>query len=58
MGSLVLTRNPGQSILIGDNIVIKVGQKKGSRQIKLTIDAPPDVLILREELVKNRRFKK
>ena len=58
MGSLVLTRNSGQSVLIGDDIVIRVELRKGSRQVKLTIDAPPDKLILREELIKNKQPEK
>ncbi|MDP6968803.1 MAG: carbon storage regulator [Gammaproteobacteria bacterium] len=58
MGLLVLTRNSGQSVLIGDDIVIKVDLRKGSRQVKLTIDAPSDKLILREELVRYKRVEK
>ena len=50
MGQLVLTRNSGQSVLIGNDIVVKVDIKPGSRQVKLSIEAPKDMLILREEL--------
>ena len=42
--TLVLTRNSGQSVLIGDDIVVKVMLRKGSPQVDLAIDAPPQVL--------------
>jgi carbon storage regulator len=46
---LVLSRKIGESISIGDNINIKVVSiEKGS--VKLGIDAPKNVIILREEL--------
>ena len=46
---LVLTRNVGQSILIGDNIWITVVKVDGD-QVRIGLDAPPEVIILREEL--------
>ncbi len=47
---LVLSRKLGESILIGDNIVVKVvGIDNGL--IKLGIDAPRDVTIVRNELI-------
>lgn len=46
---LVLGRKVDESILIGDNVrVMVVGIDRG--QVRLGIDAPKDVLILREEL--------
>lgn len=46
---LVLSRKIGESISIGDNINIKiVSIEKGS--VKIGIDAPKNVIILREEL--------
>jgi carbon storage regulator len=45
---LVISRSVGQRVMIGDNIVITVVQT-GDR-VRLGIDAPKDVLILREEL--------
>lgn len=48
---LVLTRNDGQSILIGDNIKLTVVSVKGG-QVRFGIEAPPDVTILREEVSK------
>lgn len=46
---LVLTRKAGQSIRIGENIIVKVVQIDGS-QVKLGIVAPKGVAIFREEL--------
>ena len=46
---LVLTRKVGESIAIGDHIKIKVVEVKGS-QIRLGLEAPPDVKIYREEV--------
>ncbi|MAW26127.1 MAG: carbon storage regulator [Gammaproteobacteria bacterium] len=51
---LVLTRRVDESICIGDNIRITVVKIKGSQQISVGIDAPRDVLIVREELVVDR----
>lgn len=46
---LVLGRNVGQSIFIGKDITITiVGNRYG--QVKVGIEAPKDVLVLREEL--------
>lgn len=46
---MVLTRTEGQSILIGDGIKITVVSTKGG-QVRFGIEAPPEVVILREEL--------
>ena len=49
---LVLARKEDESILIGDNIYVKViSIEKGV--VKLGIDAPSDVTIIREELAKD-----
>jgi carbon storage regulator len=46
---LILSRKLDESIVIGDNITVKIlSIDKGS--VKLGIDAPSDVSILREEL--------
>lgn len=46
---LILSRKENESISIGDNIVIKVVSiDKGN--VKLGFEAPPNLLILREEL--------
>ena len=46
---LVLTRKQSQMIQIGENVVIKV-IKTGRNTVKIGIDAPSDVRILRSEL--------
>ncbi len=46
---LVLSRKTGESIVIGDGIVIRVLGMNG-RAIRLGIEAPPEVSIRREEL--------
>ncbi len=48
---LVLTRKLGESVVIGNNIVVTVSDIKNG-QIKLGITAPKDVTINREEVVK------
>jgi carbon storage regulator len=46
---LVLTRKLGESIRIGDNIIVKVVDLD-SRHVKLGIDAPKSVSVNREEI--------
>ena len=46
---LVLTRKLGESVTIGDNIKISVIDIKG-RQVRLGIEAPPNMTIHREEI--------
>lgn len=47
---LVLSRKPGESILIGHNIEVKIIDVQGD-QVKIGISAPRDVSILRKELM-------
>lgn len=47
---LVLTRKLNQEIRISENIVVRVIDIKGN-QVRLGIEAPADVAILREELL-------
>jgi carbon storage regulator len=47
---LVLSRKPGEKIVIGDDITLTVVRVQGN-QVRLAIDAPDDVRILRGELV-------
>jgi carbon storage regulator len=47
--SLVLSRRIGESILIGPDIVVKIAGITAT-QVRIAIDAPPEVKILREEL--------
>lgn len=47
---LVLTRRVGESIRIGDDITVTLVQI-GPGKVRLGIQAAPDVVILREELI-------
>lgn len=47
---LVLTRRTDERIVVGDDIVITILGIEGDK-VKLGIDAPRDVAILRDELV-------
>jgi len=47
---LVLSRKSGERILIGDNVVINI-VRIGPNTVKIGIDAPKSVSIVREELV-------
>jgi carbon storage regulator len=47
---LVLSRKPGEAIVLAGNITIQVLSIEHDR-VKLGVDAPPDVLVLRSELV-------
>jgi len=51
---LVLTRRVGESILIGDDIEVKVSEIGGG-QVRLSMIAPKDVVIVRKEI--SRRVK-
>lgn len=46
---LVLTRNAGESVLIGDDIKVTVIRTQ-SNQIRLAIEAPKHVPVHREEI--------
>jgi carbon storage regulator len=45
---LILTRKVGETVLIGENIRIMVVQVRG-KQVRLGIEAPADLLVLRTE---------
>ena len=47
---LVLTRKPGEKVIIGGNISITVAEIRGNK-VRLAIDAPNNVAIMREELI-------
>lgn len=47
---LVLTRRVGESIRIGDDITVTLVQI-GPGKVRIGIEAAPDVVILREELI-------
>jgi carbon storage regulator len=46
---LILSRRPNESLVIGDNVTIKVLGIHG-QQIRLGISAPKDVVVDREEV--------
>ena len=48
---LVLTRKPGERVLIGDDIVITVLESRGDG-IRIGIDAPRGLRIQRDEVVR------
>jgi carbon storage regulator len=51
---LVLTRKRGEKVLIGDNITVTVTEICADR-IRIGIDAPRDIDIVRDELVNETR---
>ncbi len=46
---LILTRKIGESIIIGDDIVVKVIET-GKNNIRIGIDAPKEISVLRQEV--------
>jgi carbon storage regulator len=51
---LVLTRRPGESIVVGQDIVITVIEIKGG-QVRIGVDAPREVDVYREEIYEQVR---
>jgi carbon storage regulator len=51
---LVLTRRPGEEIIIGGVIRLTVVSVKGDR-IRLGIDAPPSIVVDRQEIHERRQ---
>ena len=47
---LILQRKAGESLVIGDDITVRVISVDGTR-VRLAIDAPGDIPILRSELI-------
>ena len=46
---LVISRKAGQSVMIGENVTVKIVEVRG-QQVRIGIEAPPDVAVAREEL--------
>ena len=46
---LILTRRVGEKLVIGENVIVTVLGVKGN-QIRIGIDAPPEVQVHREEI--------
>lgn len=51
---LVLTRKPGEKIVIGDNIILTLLSCKGSH-VRIGIEAPREVKAVRAELIERRQ---
>ena len=47
---LILSRRPGEQMVIGDDILVEVLEVSGT-QVRLGITAPREVTVLREELL-------
>ena len=54
MAMLVLSRKVGERILIGDNVTVTVVRVSGGG-VRLGIDAPAEMAVVREELHQNLR---
>lgn len=50
---LVLSRKPGEKVVIGANITLTIVEVRGNR-VRIAFDAPDEVCILRGELVTRR----
>jgi len=48
---LVLTREKGERILIGDSIILEVVEVRRDGRIRLGFEAPREIPIVREELI-------
>ena len=51
---LILTRRVGETVVIGEDIVVTVLSIKGN-QVRIGVQAPKDVAVHREELLKRQR---
>ena len=54
---LIITRRPGERIMLGDDVVIEVMDVSGS-SVRLGIQAPKSVPVYREEIWRSRETKK
>ena len=46
---LILTRRVGESLIIGDDVVVNILGIKGN-QVRIGVDAPKDISVHREEI--------
>ena len=49
MSTLILTRRIGESLVIGEDVTVRVLSVKGN-QVRLGVDAPREVAVHREEI--------
>jgi carbon storage regulator CsrA len=54
---LILTRRPTQTVAIGSDITVTVLEIRG-RQVRLGVNAPRSVTVLREEIVVKARTRR
>ena len=47
---LALTRKTGETIRIVDNIRVKIMKIEGQNKVRLAIDAPREIRVMREEI--------
>ena len=55
MGKLTIFRNAGESVMIGDDIKVTCKPREKKGDFVLDIEAPPHVVIKREEIYQPRR---
>lgn len=54
---LILTRKIGESLIIGENVVVTVLGVKGT-QVRIGVDAAKDISVHREEIYKKLKMEK
>jgi len=54
---LILTRRPTQTVAIGNDVTITVLEIRG-RQVRIGINAPRGITVLREEIVEKARTRR
>lgn len=52
---LILTRKCGERILIGEDIIVEVCLIESENRVKIGIQAPRDMPVFREEIVKKKK---